>query len=63
MLIDRDTLARTLRQNGCSLTKTAHDMGVSPQRVYELCKQVGIKITKEVEYVTPEAKTLLNVKD
>lgn len=56
MLIDRDTLARILRQNNCSLTKTAYDLGVTPQRVEQLCKSRGIKIGRTIEYVEPQQK-------
>jgi hypothetical protein len=58
MQIDKETLARLLRQNDMNLTKVGYDLGVSTQRVYQLCKLVGIKITKDIEFVKPEAPSL-----
>ena len=58
MLIDRATLRRLLQQNNCSLTKTSYDLGVSPQRVDQLMKSVGLRIEKSLIEVEPEAPTL-----
>lgn len=59
MLIDRDTLRRLLQQHECSLTKTAYSMGISPQRVEQLMKAVGLKFEKDLVDVEPTAKSLL----
>lgn len=57
MQIDRDQLKRLLLQNDCSLTKTAQQMGISPQRVEQLMKGVGLRIEKGIVEVDPEAKS------
>lgn len=56
MHIDRATLERCLRTNDFILAKAGHDLGVSTQRVYQLCKLLGIKVVKDIEYVDPMPK-------
>lgn len=55
--IDREQLARMLKQNNLSLTKTSYDLGVSPQRVEQLCKELGIRIGKRLEFVAPQPRS------
>ena len=58
--LDRDTLARLLRQNGLNKSRVAHELGITPERVDQLCKDRGVKITitRDLEFVEPENKRL-----
>lgn len=56
MKIDRDQMERLLRANDFSQVEVARFLVVSPQRVFAMCKELGIKVAKTIEYVEPQSR-------
>ena len=44
----QDRLVLLLKANDCNLSKVGYDLNVSPQRVHQLCKDLGITIAKSI---------------
>lgn len=54
-----DQLHRLVQSHDCNLSKVAYELGITPQRVKQLCELLGVKVVKSVVRVEPTKKSLL----
>ena len=54
-----DQLERLLISAEFNMSKVAWELGITPERVRQLCKSLGVKIVKGIERVEPGKKSLL----